>query len=143
MTVETTATGQSAIDRKRIAELTEREVAKLTERTPESKRRYERAVKVMPGGVPSSFQENDPWPVYIERGEGTKVWDVEAVKGPRRNVIQPKSIVDNKKGCVAQTPTPGFDVTVTRIFKKGGKQVKTSQFNTHYIPEDKVTCTNP
>jgi glutamate-1-semialdehyde 2,1-aminomutase len=77
MTVETTATGQSAIDRKRIAELTEREVAKLTERTPESKQRYERAVKVMPGGVPSSFQENDPWPVYIERGEGTKVWDVD------------------------------------------------------------------
>ena len=23
----------------------------------------------MPKGVPSSFQENDPWPVYIERGE--------------------------------------------------------------------------
>ena len=31
----------------------------------------------MPGGVPSSFQENDPWPVYIERGEGTRVWDVD------------------------------------------------------------------
>jgi glutamate-1-semialdehyde 2,1-aminomutase len=77
MTVETTAAGRTAIDRKRIAELTEREMAKLTERTPESKRRYERAVKVMPGGVPSSFQENDPWPVYVERGEGTRVWDVD------------------------------------------------------------------
>ena len=31
----------------------------------------------MPGGVPSSFQENDPWPVYIERGEGSRVWDVD------------------------------------------------------------------
>ena len=31
----------------------------------------------MPGGVPSSFQENDPWPVYIERGEGARVWDVD------------------------------------------------------------------
>ena len=29
---------------------------------------FERARKVMPKGVPSSFQENDPWPVYIERG---------------------------------------------------------------------------
>jgi glutamate-1-semialdehyde 2,1-aminomutase len=77
MTVETTAAGRTAIDRKRIAELTEREMARLTERTPESKRRYERAVKVMPGGVPSSFQENDPWPVYVERGEGTRVWDVD------------------------------------------------------------------
>ncbi len=77
MTVETTATGQSAIDRERIAELTEREMAKLTGRTPASKQRHERAVRVMPGGVPSSFQENDPWPVYIERGEGTRVWDVD------------------------------------------------------------------
>jgi glutamate-1-semialdehyde 2,1-aminomutase len=77
MTVETTAAGKSAIDRARIAMLTERELVKLTERTPESKRRFERAVQVMPGGVPSSFQENDPWPIYVERGEGTRVWDVD------------------------------------------------------------------
>jgi glutamate-1-semialdehyde 2,1-aminomutase len=76
MTVETT-TGTSAIDRARIAALTEREMAKLTERTPASKQRYERAVKVMPNGVPSSFQVNDPWPVYVERGEGSRVWDVD------------------------------------------------------------------
>ena len=31
----------------------------------------------MPGGVPSSFQENEPWPVYLERGEGARVWDVD------------------------------------------------------------------
>jgi glutamate-1-semialdehyde 2,1-aminomutase len=77
MSVETTAAGQSAIDRERISQLTEREMARLTERTPASKDRYQRAVKVMPGGVPSSFQENDPWPVYIERGQGTAVWDVD------------------------------------------------------------------
>ena len=77
MTVETTATGAHSIDRTRIAELTEREMAKLAERTPASKERYERAVKVMPKGVPSSFQENDPWPVYVDRGEGTRVWDVD------------------------------------------------------------------
>jgi glutamate-1-semialdehyde 2,1-aminomutase len=77
MTVETTTTGTSTIDRTRIAELTEREMAKLGERTPASRQRYERAVKVMPKGVPSSFQENDPWPVYVERGAGTRVWDVD------------------------------------------------------------------
>ncbi|HET8769272.1 MAG TPA: VanW family protein [Pedococcus sp.] len=74
---------------------------------------------------------------------GTKVWDIKAVKGPRRNVVQPRKITDDRASCVPQTPTPGFDVTVTRIFLKGGKQVKTSQFNTHYIPEDDVRCTNP
>jgi glutamate-1-semialdehyde 2,1-aminomutase len=77
MTVETTTTGTSVIDRGRIAALTEREMAKLTERTPASKQRYERAVKVMPKGVPSSFQENDPWPIYVERGEASRVWDVD------------------------------------------------------------------
>ena len=31
----------------------------------------------MPGGVPSSFQLNDPWPIYLERGTGARVWDVD------------------------------------------------------------------
>ena len=74
---------------------------------------------------------------------GTKVWDIESVKGPRRNVVQPRTIVDNKPGCVPQVPTPGFDVTVTRVFKRNGATVKTSTFTTHYIPEDNVRCTHP
>jgi vancomycin resistance protein YoaR len=74
---------------------------------------------------------------------GAKVWDIEAVKGPRRNVVKPKSIVDKSAACVPQQPSEGFDVTVTRIFKKNGAEVKRSSFSTHYIPEDKVTCTNP
>jgi len=74
---------------------------------------------------------------------GRKTFDIEAVKGPRRNVVQPKKITDDRPTCVPQSPTPGFDVTVTRIFKKAGKEVKRSSFNTHYIPEDDVTCTHP
>ena len=74
---------------------------------------------------------------------GTKVWDIEALKGPRRNVVQPKDITDDKPGCVPQTPTPGFDVTVTRVFKRHGAEVKRSTFTTHYIPEDNVRCTHP
>ena len=65
------------IDRRRVAELTERERQRFAERTPRSGEYYERARKVMPKGVPSSFQENDPWPVYIERGTGAQVWDVD------------------------------------------------------------------
>jgi glutamate-1-semialdehyde 2,1-aminomutase len=77
MTLPATTAGAATIDRNRIAELTEREMAKLSERTPQSRQRFERGVKVMPGGVPSSFQENEPWPVYLERGEGARVWDVD------------------------------------------------------------------
>jgi glutamate-1-semialdehyde 2,1-aminomutase len=73
----TTPASTATIDRERLAALIERERAKLADRTPESRRRYERGVKVMPGGVPSSFQENDPWPVYLQRGSGARVWDVD------------------------------------------------------------------
>jgi glutamate-1-semialdehyde 2,1-aminomutase len=65
------------IDRKRIAALTEAQQERFRNNTGGSARTFERAVKVMPGGVPSSFQENDPWPVYVERGEGSRVWDVD------------------------------------------------------------------
>jgi vancomycin resistance protein YoaR len=74
---------------------------------------------------------------------GTKKWDIEAVKGARRNVVQPKVIVDATTDCVPQQPTPGFDVTVTQVFRQNGLQVRKVGFNTHYIPEDDVTCTHP
>jgi vancomycin resistance protein YoaR len=73
---------------------------------------------------------------------GTKVWDISSVKGPRRNVVQPKAVVDPHAGCVPQSPSVGFDVSVTRVFARGGKTVKTSTFTTHYLPEDSVTCTH-
>src|ERR687894_1101588 len=65
------------IDRDRVAALAERQRAIHRERTAGSGRTFERAAAVMPGGVPSSFQRNDPWPVYLERGEGARVWDVD------------------------------------------------------------------
>ncbi len=65
------------IDRKRIASLTEAQQEQFRNRTGRSAETFERAVKSMPGGVPSSFQENDPWPVYVDRGEGSRVWDVD------------------------------------------------------------------
>ncbi len=60
-----------------LATLTEREKARLLERTQRSGEYFERARQVMPGGVPSSFQRNEPWPTYIERGVGAQVWDVD------------------------------------------------------------------
>ena len=53
------------IDRGRILQLIDEQRRTLAERTPRSGAFYERARKVMPKGVPSSFQENEPWPVYV------------------------------------------------------------------------------
>jgi glutamate-1-semialdehyde 2,1-aminomutase len=66
-----------AIDRERIRELTEREERRLDERTAASRETYERARRHLSGGVASSYQLRDPWPIYLERGEGPKVWDVD------------------------------------------------------------------
>jgi glutamate-1-semialdehyde 2,1-aminomutase len=65
------------IDRRRIAALTEAQQEQFRNRTGASAKTFERAVKSMPNGVPSSFQSNDPWPVYVERGVGSRVWDVD------------------------------------------------------------------
>ena len=71
------ATTTTQLDRTRIAELTAREDAKLNERTKESGRTYERASVHLSGGVASSYQLREPWPIYLERGEGPTVWDVD------------------------------------------------------------------
>jgi glutamate-1-semialdehyde 2,1-aminomutase len=70
-------TAARQIDRQRIRELTEREERALNERTRASAAMYERARAVLSGGVASSYQLRDPWPIYLERGSGPKVWDVD------------------------------------------------------------------
>ena len=65
------------IDRARIAELAAREEARLNERTQGSKATFERAQQSLSGGVASSYQARDPWPIYMEQGAGPKVWDVD------------------------------------------------------------------
>jgi glutamate-1-semialdehyde 2,1-aminomutase len=71
------ATVHETIDRARLSELIERERGKLLARTEGSQRYYERALGVMPRGVPSSFQAADPRPIYLSHGEGSHVWDVD------------------------------------------------------------------
>jgi glutamate-1-semialdehyde 2,1-aminomutase len=58
---------QTQIDPERVAELTERELATLNARTRES----------LSGGVASSYQLRDPWPIYLVSGEGPTVTDVD------------------------------------------------------------------
>ena len=68
------------LDRERIAELTAREAKKLDANTAASGRMYERAQGSLSGGVASSYQFRDPWPIYLERGAGSHVWDVDGTE---------------------------------------------------------------
>src|SRR2546426_2229361 len=65
------------LDRTRIAKLTAHEQQRLDERTPGSRALYERARKSLSGGVASAYQEREPWPIYLSRGAGSRVWDVD------------------------------------------------------------------
>jgi len=61
----------------RAKELFAHEHARLLEGTPRSKALFERASASMPLGVASSFQAGSPYPIYLERGRGAEVWDVD------------------------------------------------------------------
>jgi glutamate-1-semialdehyde 2,1-aminomutase len=61
----------------RAGEVQRREMARFEERTTASKRLYDRAIALLPLGVASSFQANDPYPIYLDRGRGSRVWDVD------------------------------------------------------------------
>ncbi len=65
------------LKRARIAELTEREQRRLDESTPGSSAMFERARRALAGGVASAYQERQPWPIYLERGVGSRVWDID------------------------------------------------------------------
>ena len=42
-----------------------------------SKELHNRAVKSVPGGVPSSWASSRPVPIWIDRGDGAYLWDVD------------------------------------------------------------------
>ena len=65
------------IDPERVSELTSRELAELNARTAGSSAMYERARQTLSGGVASSYQLRDPWPIYLVSGEGAAVSDVD------------------------------------------------------------------
>ena len=48
--------------------------------TPRSKALHERSSRVMPGGTTRTTTYFDPYPLFIERGEGCRIWDVDGVE---------------------------------------------------------------
>jgi len=61
----------------RAKEITERELVTYFERTKRSQKATERARKVLPAGVPSSFQAYDPHPIVVKHAAGAHMIDVD------------------------------------------------------------------
>ncbi|HSJ50549.1 MAG TPA: aminotransferase class III-fold pyridoxal phosphate-dependent enzyme, partial [Actinomycetota bacterium] len=72
-----TITDHVQIDLELVDRLTERETAALDERHHASLAYRERAKTRLPGGVSSSWQMWPPHPIYVTRGEGSRIWDLD------------------------------------------------------------------
>ncbi len=65
------------IDPARVQALIEREGERLNANTQASRAMYARATPHLAGGVASSYQLRDPWPIYIASGSGQRITDVD------------------------------------------------------------------
>jgi glutamate-1-semialdehyde 2,1-aminomutase len=61
----------------RAEEIGKRESDQVLQRSARSRELHARGARSMPLGVASSFQVNDPYPIFLERGRGSRVWDVD------------------------------------------------------------------
>ena len=60
-----------------VEELTKRETEALDRKHARSLTYREEAKRFLPGGVSSSWQSWPPHPIYVRRGEGSHVWDID------------------------------------------------------------------
>jgi glutamate-1-semialdehyde 2,1-aminomutase len=73
MTVATPRSGDRLLERAK--QIRAQEMERLLQRTRGSAQLYERAVRLLPFGVVSSFQKMQPYPLYLTHGAGSQVWD--------------------------------------------------------------------
>ena len=58
----------------------ERAVTDYEAKTPRSRQLFEEALRVMPGGNSRTTTFFDPYPFYITRGDGARVWDADGIE---------------------------------------------------------------
>jgi vancomycin resistance protein YoaR len=77
---------------------------------------------------------------------GTKRYDIESVSSERRNP-RPPAVIDkvDDGNCTRQSGVPGFDITVTRVFKDPatGAVLDRENFETRYNAEAVINCVPP
>src|SRR5947208_1265216 len=71
------STSLEAIAPPRVSELIAEEEARFREKRRRSHELWEQARRLIPRGVPSSFQDAAPQPVFIDHGKGSRIWDVD------------------------------------------------------------------
>jgi len=75
----------------------------------------------------------------------TKYWDITSDTGPRYNPTSPATRILDTPDCYPNSGYGGFDVDVTRYWRKAGSDVleRTEVLTTTYTPSDTVVCRPP
>src|SRR5690625_4006287 len=72
---------------------------------------------------------------------GTKEWDIKSEISPRRDVVPAKVITSTDPDCYSYgAGSPGFAVTVKRLFYKDDELVKSESQSWRYSPQNGVRC---
>ncbi|GAA4380177.1 VanW family protein [Nocardioides caricicola] len=113
------------------------------------------------GSVDLRFQNDTPYGVLVHAtvtpstpsSQGvvtvsmysTKYWDISTTTSDRYNFRPPATRTLDTPDCYPNTGYSGFDVDVTRTFRRPGSDevVKTEKFHTAYTPSDTVICKPP
>ena len=74
---EMSLTDRIEIDLSLVEDLTKRETAALNDKHSRSLSYREEAKRRLPGGVSSSWQSWPPHPIYVDRGQGSHIWDID------------------------------------------------------------------
>jgi vancomycin resistance protein YoaR len=83
--------------------------------------------------------------VVTVRMYSTKVWDIESRTSDRYAYVGPGTRTLDTPDCYPNSGYSGFQVDVTRVFRKHGESAidHTEKFHTNYIPADTVICKPP
>src|SRR3981081_2909506 len=54
-----------------------KEIATYEKRTPKSAEAHKRALQRIPLGVASNYRAYDPYPIFVKKGQGSKLWDID------------------------------------------------------------------
>jgi vancomycin resistance protein YoaR len=76
---------------------------------------------------------------------GVKEWDISSSISERYNVREEGKRYNDTDECIEQDPMEGFDIDVTRTFRRIGSSevVKTDATHVSYAPADEVLCEAP
>jgi glutamate-1-semialdehyde 2,1-aminomutase len=61
----------------KIHEGLKKEIATYEKRTPKSAEAHKRALQRIPLGVASNYRAYDPYPIFVKKGAGSKLWDID------------------------------------------------------------------